>query len=366
MNIGKDPVYYADYLKLDTLLDSQHPKSRAIKTECHDETLFIIVHQIYELWFKQILHEFKSISSIFNKNIIEEKELGLVGARLERVIKIQNVLFDQLAIMETMTPMDFLEFRDLLIPASGFQSVQFRELEILLGLKTNRRFAVDREYFMGRLSRADRERIEIAEQNPSLIELLQNWLERIPFMQNEKFNFWQEYQNSVDEILATDESIIANHQFISGTEKNNQMENFHLTKETFASLFDEKKHNELIQQGSRRLSQKATLGALFILLYRDEPILHQPFKIINYLMDIDEHMTAWRHRHAIMAQRMLGTKIGTGGSSGHHYLKVAAEKNRVFNDLFNLSTFLIPRSKLPILPPHIKKSLDFHFSELNE
>ena len=208
MNIGKDPVYYGDYLKLDTLLNSQNPKSREINAESHDETLFIIVHQVYELWFKQILHELKSIVIIFSQKNIEEKELSLVNARLERVIKIQGVLFDQLAIMETMTPMDFLEFRDLLIPASGFQSVQFRELEILLGLKTDKRFAVDREYFMGRLDKNDRAKIENAEKQSSVIELLEKWLERIPFIKNDQFNFWQEYQKSVEDVLATDECCI--------------------------------------------------------------------------------------------------------------------------------------------------------------
>ena len=80
-------------------------------------------------------------------------------------------------------------------------------------------------------------------------------------------------------------------------------------------------------------------------------------------MDIDENFIAWRHRHALMAQRMLGTKIGTGGSSGHEYLRKAAEENKVFTDLFNLSSFLIPRSKLPELPNQIKKELSFNFSE---
>ena len=79
-------------------------------------------------------------------------------------------------------------------------------------------------------------------------------------------------------------------------------------------------------------------------------------------MDIDENFIAWRHRHALMALRMLGTKMGTGGSSGHEYLKTAAEENKIFNDLFNLSTFLIPRSKLPELPVQIKKELNFNFS----
>ena len=112
-----------------------------------------------------------------------------------------------------------------------------------------------------------------------------------------------------------------------------------------------------------QLSQKATLNALFILLYRDEPILSQPFRFLNALMDIDQNFTTWRYRHALMAHRLLGTKIGTGGSSGHDYLKKAADNNRIYVDVLNLSTFLIPRSKLPKLPAELEKNLNFYFTE---
>ena len=78
-------------------------------------------------------------------------------------------------------------------------------------------------------------------------------------------------------------------------------------------------------------------------------------------MDIDENFTAWRYRHSILAQRMLGSKVGTGGSSGHQYLKRTAENNRVFLDLFNLSSFLIPKKALPELPKELKKDLSFFY-----
>jgi tryptophan 2,3-dioxygenase len=108
------------------------------------------------------------------------------------------------------------------------------------------------------------------------------------------------------------------------------------------------------------LSHKATLAALFIQLYRDEPLLQLPFRVLTLLMDIDEQLTNWRSSHALMAQRMLGSKIGTGGSSGHGYLKSTISNKRIFTDLFNLSTYLIPRSQLPILPESLIRNLDFH------
>ena len=143
-------------------------------------------------------------------------------------------------------------------------------------------------------------------------------------------------------------------------QKKMQLENLKSTKETFASLFDEEAHQKLVATGGRKLSRKAILNALFILLYRDEPMLTLPFQMMSLMMDIDENFTTWRYRHALLAQRMLGTKIGTGGSSGHTYLKRAADNNRVFMDLFNLSTYLIPRSRVPKIPDNIKRQLNFH------
>lgn len=357
------PIYYGEYLKLSEMLELQIPESRKIGREAHDETLFIIVHQVYELWFKQILHEIDSVIKIFNQNEIPEKLLFTAQRRLKRITSIQRLLIDQLTVMETMTPLDFLEFRDLLIPASGFQSVQFRELEVKMGLQTHNRENIDREYFLGRLNPKDRERIENAENIPSLLDLLEKWLERTPFLEQEGFVFWQKYQDVVFDALEKDREIIESNPTLTEINKEGQLENLNATIATFKSLFDKDLYEKTLKKGKRRLSQKAILGALFISLYRDEPILNLPFEILNLLIDIDEGFTAWRYRHALMAHRLLGTKIGTGGSSGHQYLKNAAEKNRVFIDLFDLSTFLIPKSQLPDLPKELLRKLDFSHSD---
>lgn len=365
MHKNKGPVYYGDYLQLPKLLDSQLPLSRKYADknngECHDEMLFIVVHQVYEIWFKQILHDLNAVLATFQQEFIKESELSSVTQKLARIKIIQGLLISQFDVLETMTPMDFLEFRDLLIPASGFQSVQFREIEIKLGLNTNSRLNVDREFFLGRLNEADRAKLTELETAPSLLKLVEGWLERIPFTNMGNFNFWNEYQKSIETILKDDENTInKNSAHLSELSKNIQLENLTATRNTFKSLFDEKMHEDLIANKQRTLSQKAILNALFIMLYRDESMLTLPFQILTAMMDIDENFTTWRYRHALLAQRMLGTKIGTGGSSGHQYLKRAADNNRVFVDLFNLSTFLIPRSQLPILPSEIKKKLNFN------
>jgi tryptophan 2,3-dioxygenase len=358
------PAYYADYLMLDKLLDCQYARSKTYGQEAHDELLFIIVHQAYELWFKQILHELEAVVKVFQQKYIPEKTIGIAVARLHRITEIQKLLLEQVRVLETMTPLDFLDFRDYLLPASGFQSYQFRLIEIKLGLRLQKQAAKSlKDLSYTRLSESHREILLEAFQQPSMFELLEKWLERTPFLLFEGFDFWTSYRSAVKKMFAADRNTIATNQTIGETEKENQLAELSRTEESFAALFDENEHKNLVEQGKRRLSLKATQAALLISLYRDEPILHLPFRLITVLVDIDELFTTWRHRHVLMAHRMIGTKIGTGGTSGIDYLKKAAERNKVFTDLFNLSTFLIPRSALPALPEAFEKNLGFYYSE---
>src|SRR5450432_4010601 len=135
-------MYYSDYLGLNKILDAQHPESCKDGNEpAHDEMLFIIIHQAYELWFKQILFELDYVLKVFKKEKINDnsEDLNLVLHRLRRTIKIFELLNQQVSILDTMTPLDFLEFSNLLIPSSGFQSVQFRLIEATLGLQMENR-----------------------------------------------------------------------------------------------------------------------------------------------------------------------------------------------------------------------------------
>jgi tryptophan 2,3-dioxygenase len=355
-------VYYSDYLQLPRLLSAQQPYSGRAGPPAHDEMLFIIVHQAYELWFKQILHELDSVVEVFLGQRVAEKQMGQVIARLERVAAIQQVLFQQIDIIETMTPLDFLDFRDLLVPASGFQSVQFKQIEITLGLKRSQRLRADQEFFLSRLRPADRAVLEAREAQPSLFDLTHEWLQRMPFLALEGYDFWREYAAAVDRMLQSDQAIIAGNPTLSDREREFQLADLEKTRRQFHALLDDAQFEMLRQEHVFQLSRRAILAALFIHLYRDEPILHLPFRYLTHLVEIDENFTTWRARHAIMVQRMLGTKIGTGGSSGHDYLSRTTQQNRVFLDLFNLSTFLIPRSALPQLPPNLIRRLGFEFS----
>ena len=352
---------YGEYLKLDAILDSQTLRSEQNGNFVHDEMLFIIIHQTYELWFKQILHEIDSIIEMFKGNYAEEENTGIVVARLGRVIEIQKLLIDQVSILETMTPMDFLEFRDLLTPASGFQSIQFRQIENKLGMDAKNRVRFGKQRYDEYLEQDDRNKAIESENSPSLFMLLENWLERTPFLQFEEFNFWESYQQSVEKMINDDIDLINKNTSLDDDGRNASLKNYDSIKNTYEALFDENKYQQLLSDGHRRISQKATLGALFIKLYRNEPVLQLPHRLLTQLVDIDQLLTSWRYRHSLLVFRMIGVKIGTGGSAGHGYLKKTAEKHSIFRDIANLSTYIIPRSSLPKLPGELKKELGFYY-----
>jgi tryptophan 2,3-dioxygenase len=356
---ARKPVYYGGYLQLDRLLDAQKPLSGRGGRPAHDEMLFIITHQAYELWFKQILHELDSVLEDFSGAAVTESAVSGAVARLSRVVEIQKLLVDQLRVLETMTPLDFLDFRDALTPASGFQSFQFRLIEQKLGLVDERRAQFEKSPYFARLAPAHREMVLAAGKAESLFTLIERWLERTPFTRLGAFDFWREYRKAVAAMLARDAKTIRSNPALAPADRDRELAGLEATRASFDALLDPLQHARLLRDGAWRLSHKATLSALLIELYRDRPILHEPFRLLEKLVEVDEQFALWRTRHALMVHRMIGTKIGTGGSSGHQYLMKAAASHRVFGDLFNLSTFLIPRSSLPKLPRKIARALGF-------
>ncbi len=148
--------------------------------------------------------------------------------------------------------------------------------------------------------------------------------------------------------------------------RDEQLATLEQTVANFGAVFDRDRYAGLVTRGKRRLSHQAFLAALLVNLYRDEPIFQLPFRLLTALIDIDEGFTAWRYRHALLAHRMTGGRIGTGGTAGHVYLEAAARKHRVFRDLFDLPTFFVPRSALPTLPPEIAEQMGFPTEESAE
>lgn len=280
MSFGLPPrdeprLTYGGYLKVRELVSLQHLLSDPPQ---HDEMLFIIIHQVYELWFKELLHELDTIIERLNA------DQPLAAHRLvRRCIEIERVLVDQIAVLETMMPNDFLAFRDHLMPASGFQSFQFREVEYASGLKDSR-FLKNYDP-----SSPERERLEARLSQPSLSDAYYALLRRKGF-------------NLPDLSPA------------GGNEGSGSNEDSGDTPQ-------KKRINEL-----RRL-------------YQDSERHYELFLLTESLIEYDEMFSMWRLRHVKMVERMIGSKTGTGGSEGAAYLKKTVERS-FFPELWELRSYL--------------------------
>lgn len=341
-------VSYSGYLQLDKILNAQTLESEKAGKPAHDELLFITIHQTYELWFKQIMFELDSIRGLFMAEFIQERNMLVCVSRLIRVVEILKILADQIHILETMTPLDFMEFRDFLAPASGFQSYQFRMFENRLGIRPEDRINYHQEPYWAALSEELRTKVRKTEEEPSLLALVEKWLERTPGLAEDGFNFWARFTVSV-------RSENARKRKIAEATEEPMMRALRIAEcdkleEAFETVLDPELHRACMQRGERRLSHKAFQGAIMIFLYREEPLFHLPFKMLTLLQDVDSLIMKWRLNHTSMVQRMIGTKVGTGGSSGYQYLRATmSDRYKVFVDLSNLPTFLVPRSMIPPL-----------------
>lgn len=369
----KKPLYYADYLSLDSILKAQHPVSRtALPVEAHDEMLFIVVHQAFELWFLQALYELDSVLSYLQAPQVDDNSEAItrIVQRLERIVTILRHANGQFDIMETMQPLDFLEFRSLLNPSSGFQSKQFRLLEAKLGLQMSNRHMPEHYKNAGThhggFSTEDHEDITQAENGFTLLQGLKNWLNRMPFFDEQYWKdyftpfsdkklsdnpFMSDYYHIYQQIQHESLSEVLRHPQISEDVKNKARQGYDAAIESFKDLF--------IDKGTAVFSAREMSVGLFILLYKDFPMLRLPFSLIQALVDIDEQMSAWRYRHYSMVKKVIGTRPGTGGSPGAAYLQGAMQKNQIFQDLTLFTTYFIEKEKLPKLPESLKYYLSF-------
>lgn len=385
-SLWKDPdsgMLYGDYLQLDKLLSCQEPVTRTHftkhrQTEVHDEHLFIITHQTYELWFLQIIIELDAVRLLLNNEQVDEANMLRISSGLDRIKKIFGILVEQFSILETMTPLDFMDFRDYLAPASGFQSYQFRLIENKLGIKNENRFNYktnqpNQPYLDVFKDEKCIEAIKKSESEPSLFKLIERWLERTPGLEEDGFNFLSKYEHAVNTMLQQERDIIEQgRQDVESMRLDGSMSEEEANKaEThLKSMKDDVEKKKLLylpildeevfmNRKLSRFSHKAIQGALMISLYRDEPRFNQPYQLIVTLMDIDSLLTKWRQNHTQMVLRMIGSDtLGTGGSSGYQYLRATlTPRYNVFLDLFNLSTYLIPKERIPELTPGMRKRL---------
>ncbi|KAH8041649.1 hypothetical protein HPB51_017094 [Rhipicephalus microplus] len=222
----QEKLLYGNYLKLDKLLDCQKlVTEQHCEERVHDEHLFIITHQAYELWFKQIIFELDSIKPLLDFEIhsplikvhpyfrqplripcdsqdMNESNMFQITSRMNRVVLILKLLQEQVEILETMTPLDFMEFRGYLAPASGFQSLQFRLIENKLGVKNELRVNYGKQHYQKVFEDPSAiHKIQESEKELTLLQLVERWLERTPGLEPHGFNFWEKYQNVVKRML---------------------------------------------------------------------------------------------------------------------------------------------------------------------
>lgn len=262
------PLSYNKYLRVPDLIGLQDCLSGP---EHHDELLFITVHQAYELWFKQILHELDAAMVRMT-----EDRLPSAARILRRVVEIEKLLVSQIHILETMTPINFLGFREQLNPASGFQSMQFREIEFSSGLKLE---GILNEF---RNDPFAYERLQKRFEAPSLNEIFFSVLRR----------------RGLD-APADDKS--------------------------------------LTEPERKKLYERRSLAVLEVLTHFEER--YEEFQLAEALLEHDEYFSLWRSHHIKMVERMVGAKRGTGGSEGIGYLQTTLS-NKFFPELWEARTYL--------------------------
>jgi len=351
------PAYW-DYLKLDQLLGLQNGLGDTDAEVASDELHFIVVHQVYELWFKLVLRELRLARDHLAAPRVAEETVPHVVHHLRRINEILKLAVDQFRVMETLTPQDFLDFRDKLMPASGFQSFQLREIEIVLGFEETQR-AADAVAAMqqvralaaatpaGHLAMA---RIDAARGELTLRAALHEWLYRTPIHGSGPQDpqdaaaveaFLRDYLAALDALQAEQvERAIA---VQAGDPAVIRQRIADTARQARAFLFADDADPKL-----RDRHRRIRAGLLFVESYRELPLLAWPRLLVDTIVELEEHLVLWRTRHARMVERTIGRRMGTGGSSGVDYLDQTAQY-RIFTELWAVRTLLLPRRALPPL-----------------
>ncbi|RDD42454.1 Tryptophan 2,3-dioxygenase A [Trichoplax sp. H2] len=453
---------YSSYLKVDNLLEFQKTL-----TPVHDEHLFIVVHQVFELWFKQIIYELDAVCKAMDVECINDINLLVITVRTSRIVRILKLMLKQFTVLETIPVTDFENLRNYIGPGSSFQSLQFRLLENMLGVKDSNRMYDSGMNYKNMFKGSELDRIEQSEKGPTLLQLVDRWLSKTPGLEKDGFNFWYKYTKAVNSYLSSlqdetnkvvdpdlreelieeniktaelfetilvrekhDELVKNDIRMLSyraiqgailityfrnifkgseldrieqsekgptllqlvdrwlaktpGLEKDGfnfwykytKAVNSYLsslqdetnkvvdpdlreelieenikTAELFESILIREKHDELVKNDIRMLSHRAIQGAILITYFRTEARLNQRYHYLVLLMDLETYLAQWRHNLVLLARR-FGDQAKNYGFSGYRYFtSTFSNRYGIFNDLFNISTFLPPAKFFPSQKP---------------
>ena len=344
---------YWDYIRVGDLLALQDGLPKEQSRISDDETVFITVHQVFELWFKLVLRELVALRDLFNSARVPESALSGVSDRLDRVVRILRCAVQHFEVVESLNTRDYLDFRDKLFPASGFQSPQLREIEILLGLPDEERIGLsDDGQWLDALKdhRGDASPAFLVVQErmndtPSVKAAMESWLYRTPIRGSEPDNADDDATVSgfLDDYLAAHAKASRRLVATIGDASSVPQE-----------ALDRRYQDEVTQaEGFFRVAdprrRRIRAAMLFIESYRELPLLAWPRAVLAGLIEVEQAMIIWRQRHARMVERVIGRRIGTGGSAGVEYLDQTATSYRVFRDLWAIRTFQVRADDLPPL-----------------
>ncbi|HEY8087515.1 MAG TPA: tryptophan 2,3-dioxygenase family protein [Polyangiaceae bacterium] len=354
------PTPYWDYIEVERLLSLQTGIGDAESELSNDEVMFIVVHQIDELWFKLILREMVTVRDLFAVAPVPEQALAAAVRGIRRMETILHQLASHFALMETMTTRDYLGFRDKLTGASGFQSAQMREIEILMGLPDLERVPLGPEgTYQTALQEPDgsdssalrRVRARQADR-PSLREAVLEWIHRTPIQGSTP-------ADGADEpnVRAFAEAYLATHAAVvrRGVDAARARSTPHdlerLEQRAAGEIASARSYllAEDAEPGQRARMSRVRCALVFIESYRELPLLAWPREVIDGLTSFEQAFVIFRQRHARMVERMIGRRTGTGGSAGVDYLDTTALRYRVFRELWAVRTLLVRAQDLPRL-----------------
>ncbi len=353
------PVTYWDYIRVPELLDLQGGLEGDEGRLSQDEVVFIAIHQVYELWLKLILRDLVVARDLFAQPHVPDDALAGANRLLGRIRTILELAADHFRLMETMTPRDYLDFRDKLFPANGGQSAQFREIEILLGLNESERLPYVTEGSCLRVLKepdgsdswaSTRVRSRIQDK-PTLKDALEEWLFRTPINGSSPSDDGDREVIGafVDRFLrshATALRDLAEHvcDLAASPEERVRLRERYDAQIDAAVAF---LRAEDVAEEDRPRRQRIRAAVLFIESYRELPLLAWPREIVDGIVAVEQAFVVFRQRHARMAERIIGRRVGTGGSTGVDYLDEGALRYRIFSDLWAVRTLLVRRDRLP-------------------
>ncbi len=351
-------VTYWDYLNLDPLLSLQSGIEADDTQVSEDELHFIVVHQVFELWFKLMLRELRLARDKMAAPSVEEETIPYVVHHLRRVLEIFRLAAEQFRVMETLTPQDFLAFRHKLGTASGFQSLQMREIEAIMGLQETERatyghadpvVSVMASAQQSLHGNAMMQRLQQARQDITLRQALHDWLYRTPIQGSKPTDAGDEavvaiFLDAYLEAMQEQNRNHIKHLVADGGNATAIQAQFNASTGTAQAFLAAEDVDEVERPRIRRI--RAAL--LFIESYRDLPLLAWPRLLLDTVVEMEELFILWRTRHARMVERVIGRRIGTGGSSGVDYLDETA-RYRIFPELWAVRSLLLPSSALPPL-----------------